>query len=142
MLAKAHWLFQISDGWYIVKMPGSDAPVYNHGHARIDARSLAMHRAIAAKLIANPGLLAIAHDNLKRWATNAGRSQPYSDAWAELLTKPLHELVALMQEDSEFMRAMRQCSPFAGVLLAKERWEIYDAFAVGAADSSRRDHRQ
>ena len=142
MLAKAHWLFQISPGWYIVKMPGSDAPIHNQGHARIDARSLAMHRAIAAKLIANPDLLAIAHDNLKRWATTAGRSQPYSDAWAELLTKPLHELVALMQEDSEFMRAMRQCSPFAGVLLVQERWEIYDAFAIGASDSSRRDHRR
>jgi len=41
----------------------------------------------------------------------------------------------LVQEDRETMRAMRQSSPFAGVLLPKERWEIYDAFAVGARDS-------
>jgi hypothetical protein len=94
-----------------------------------------MHRAIALKLIADPGRLSIAHDNLHRWSSNAGRSQPYIDAWREILVKPASELVTLIQEDSEFMRAMRQNSPFAGVLSPRGRWEIYDAFAVGAFDS-------
>ena len=47
------------------------APTHGQGHARIDARSLAMHRAIATKLIADPALLNIARDNLKRWAASA-----------------------------------------------------------------------
>ena len=37
------------------------------GHRRIDARSLAMHRAIAEKVRADPSLLAIAYRNLDRW---------------------------------------------------------------------------
>ena len=36
-------------------------------HARIDARSLAMHRAIAEKLRAKPELIDIARENLERW---------------------------------------------------------------------------
>ena len=96
-----------------------------------------MHRAIAAKLLATPGLVAIAHDNLQRWT--AGRSQPYMDAWGELLAKPIAELAARIQEDNEPMQAMRQTSPFAGILSPRERWEIYDAFA--ASDSGRGNHR-
>lgn len=98
-----------------------------------------MHRAIAAKLLATPGLVAIAHDNLKRWT--AGRSQPYMDAWGELLAKPIAELAARIQEDNEPMQAMRQTSPFAGILSPRERWEIYDAFAVRASDSGLGNHR-
>ncbi len=97
---------------------------------------------IAAKLIAEPALLAIAHNNLQRWTTTAGRSQPYLDAWRELLARPIVELAAWIQEDSEPMRAMRQTSPFAGVLSPRERWEIYDAFAIGARDSGCGDHRR
>ncbi len=111
------------------------------GHARIDARSLAMHQAIAEKLRKSPELLAIAHDNLQRWSATAGRSQPYLDAWAELLKLPLEELFVVMVEESEKMTAMRQAGPFAGVLSPKERWEIYDASAVGASDTCSLDHR-
>ena len=110
------------------------------GHARIDARSLAMHRAIALKLRASPDLLAIARDNLRRWSESSGRSQPYLDAWAEVLARPIEEVLVLIGGDSESMSAMRQASPFAGVLSPKERWEIYDAFAVGVSDSGRWNH--
>ena len=93
-----------------------------------------MHRAIAEKLRARPELLNVAFDNLQRWAPAAGRSEPYLDAWLKLLSRPMDELLQIIVEDSESMRAMRQASPFAGVLSPKERWEIYDAFAIGARD--------
>jgi len=105
-------------------------------HDRIDARSLAMHRAIAEKLRADPGLLAIAFDNIARWRPTAGRATWYLDRWEELLRRPFNEMLQEIQEDSEEMRAMRQSNPFAGVLTPKERWEIYDAFATGAYYSS------
>jgi len=35
-----------------------------------------------------------------------------------------------MVEDSEKMTAMRQSSPFAGILTPQERWAIYDQFAL------------
>ena len=94
-----------------------------------------MHCAIAERLRASPELLGIAHDNLRRWSGSAGRSGPYMERWRELLALPLEELLAVIEEDSEDMRAMRQSSPFAGVLRSKERWEIYDAFAVGTRNS-------
>lgn len=98
------------------------------GHGRIDQRSLAMHRAIAEKLRSNPALLAIARDNLDRWSLTHGRSQQYWDAWREILDRPLGEVLDLMLEDSERMTAMRQATPFAGVLTPKERWTIYEQF--------------
>jgi hypothetical protein len=98
------------------------------GHERIDRRSLEMHRAVAAKLRTHPELLEIAHDNLTRWSTSGSRSQPYWDAWREILRRPLPEILALLEEDSEPMTAMRQATPFAGVLDPAERWAIYARF--------------
>ena len=121
-------------------MPPLVSPALDPGHARIDERILAMHRAIAVKLRAAPELLAIAYDNLRRWSESAGRSQPYCDAWMEVLARPFEEMLALIQEENESMHAMRQASPFAGVLSAKERWEIYDAFAVGTSDKRVGNH--
>ena len=87
-----------------------------------------MHRAIAQKLRANPALLEIARDNLDRWSAAKGRSQPYWDAWREILSRPLEEILAVMVEDNERMTAMRQATPFAGVLDPRERWAIYEQF--------------
>lgn len=100
------------------------------GHQRIDRRSLEMHRAIASKLRAHPALLGIAVENLDRWSASAGRSQPYFEAWREILSRPLHEVLALLEEDSERMNAMRQATPFAGVLEPEERWAIYSQFEL------------
>jgi hypothetical protein len=94
-----------------------------------------MHRAIAARLREAPELVGIARGNLERWSKSAGRSEAYLEGWRTLLELPLEELLALLQEDSETMRAMRQSSPFAGVLSPQARWEIYDSFAVGTRDS-------
>jgi hypothetical protein len=98
------------------------------GHQRIDRRSLALHRAIAEKLAANPALIEIARENLDRWSLQRGRSQPYWDAWREILSHPLPYVLDLMVEDSERMTAMRQATPFAGILEPKERWAIYERF--------------
>ena len=103
------------------------------GHQRIDRRSLELHRAIADKLREDPALVAVAHDNLSRWSAIAGRSQPYWDAWREILKRPLPEVLELLVEDSEKMTAMRQATPFAGVLTPEERWAVYDRFARGEA---------
>ena len=101
------------------------------GHQRIDQRSLALHRAIAEKLRAHPELIEIAYDNLDRWTRAARRSQPYWDAWREILNRPLPEILDLLGEESERMAAMRQATPFAGVLEPAERWAIYDRFKPG-----------
>ena len=50
------------------------------GHQRIDARSLAMHRAIAGKVRANPQLVEVARDNIRRWSNigSTARSPNFS----------------------------------------------------------------
>jgi hypothetical protein len=101
------------------------------GHQRIDRRSLELHRAIAGKLRAHPELLNIARENLTRWAAGAARSKPYWDAWSEILGRPLPEILELLVEDSESMTALRQATPFAGVLEPAERWAIYARFESG-----------
>jgi hypothetical protein len=57
-------------------------------HDRIERRSFALHRAIAAKLRQRPELLAVAHSNIERWSRQAGGSQPYPEAWREILSQP------------------------------------------------------
>jgi hypothetical protein len=103
-------------------------PVPLRGHQRIDQRSLALHRAIAEKLRAHPALLDIARDNLDRWTRAGTRSQPYWDAWREILSRPLPQILDLLGEESETMTALRQATPFAGVLEPAERWAIYARF--------------
>jgi hypothetical protein len=98
------------------------------GHQRIDRRSLELHRAIAAKLRAKPELLGIARENLDRWSAQQGRSQPYWDAWREILGRPLEEVLEVIVEESERMTALRQATPFAGVLAPAERWAVYSRF--------------
>jgi hypothetical protein len=99
------------------------------GHARVDRRSLELHRAISTKLREHPDLLAIAWENLDRWSQRESRSQPYCDQWRAILDRPLPEVLDLMVEESERMTALRQASPFAGILSPRERWAVYDAFA-------------
>ena len=95
------------------------------GHQRIDQRSLALHRAIADKLRADPTLVAVARENLDRWSLQSGRSQPYWDAWRELLNRPIEDLLTTIVDESERMTALRQATPFAGILSPSERWAIY-----------------
>jgi hypothetical protein len=107
-----------------------------HDHRRIDLRSLAMHRAIAAKLLAGDlSPIEIGLRNLDRWTPTAGRSTHYLDQGREILIKPPKEIAALIVEESERMTALRQASPFAGALTPKERWRIYDAYSTGTHHS-------
>ncbi|SPF39826.1 Transcriptional regulatory protein (fragment) [Candidatus Sulfopaludibacter sp. SbA4] len=95
-----------------------------------------MHRAIAEKLRVSPALIQIARENLDRWSLAQGRSQPYWDAWREILNRPLAEVLDLLVEESERMTAMRQSSPFAGVLDTAERRAVYERFTLGKAEGS------
>jgi hypothetical protein len=90
-------------------------------HDRLERRSLALHRAIAAKLRERPELLAIAFENLDRWGSMGSRSQPYLDIWRGILSRPLEELLTLIVEDSERMRiapveSICGCAPAQGAV--------------------------
>ena len=91
-------------------------------HQEIDRRSLALHRAVADKIRRDPGLLQIALDNLDRWQSRGMlHEQRYLDEWRCILGKGMDDLLAIMVDPSERATALRQSSPFSGVLSPRER---------------------
>ena len=100
-------------------------------HRLIEARSLAMHAAIAAKIERQPKLLELARNNLKRWHVRwEGAVPAWHQEWCEILDRPWPEIAAVMTEPGENGARLRQSSPFAGVLSAEERRGVYDAFRL------------
>lgn len=91
-------------------------------HQQIDARSLAMHRLVARKIRSNPELMTRAEATLARWRTIvSASSQPYLQEWERLFEEGLEASLAVATEDSDRAAALRQCSPFAGILTNEER---------------------
>jgi len=105
----------------------SDTPFSNH--RILEARSLALHCRIALKIASDPSLLEVARRNLQRWSSGGPTVRPrYLREWQRLLARPWPEVAALITEQSENAARLRQSSPFAGILTAAERREVYDAF--------------
>ncbi len=99
-----------------------------YGHPRNDRRSVRLHQAIAQKLLEQPDLvLTKARHNLAGMMHRA-QSTPYTQKWRALLDLPLPVLADRLTEESDEMTALRQCTPFAGVLSPQERWIIYRTF--------------
>lgn len=98
-------------------------------HRLLEARSLAMHAVIAARIERDPSLLAIPRNNLQRWRSRwENDPPPWFEEWREILSRSWPEIAALITELSETAARLRQSSPFAGVLSATERRRIYEAF--------------
>ena len=104
-------------------------------HHWIDARSLALGRAVAQKLEANPQLLELARRNLERWIRAAGDAPLAAHLeWQRLLqSESLPEIVSRLRSDSEDARRLRQSSPFAGLLSPQERWHVLNDYEARAA---------
>lgn len=87
--------------------------------------SIELHRAVAERLRARPELVEVARRRVEGWRERGGVHREYAEQWGELLDRPLAELCAYLVDDSEQARDLRQVSPFAGVLDARTRWEIW-----------------
>ena len=105
-------------------------PLVPTGHAYNEERSLWLHRAIAERLRADPAVvLEKARSNLAQARRVHGPSVlPYLRHWDALLDGPLDRLTTVMTSLTQEARDLRQCTPFAGVLSAQERWGVYRAF--------------
>ncbi len=97
----------------------------------MDEISLELGRRTAARLRQQPGLLQLAHDNLARWSKQNANAplllRCYAE-WQDILARPLEEICSLLTSNSENARRLRQNSPFAGVLNAREVWEVKQHF--------------
>lgn len=92
-------------------------------HAAAEARSLELHRVVAERLRADPALLEAARQRVGTWIRDGTVARRWAEAWAEVLDRPLPEIVAFLVDPGQHARALRQSSPFAGVLSPRERWQ-------------------
>jgi hypothetical protein len=96
-------------------------------HLIQDAVSLELARRVASGLPQHPEWIELARNNLDRWALQ-NREAPSLlrcyEEWRELLKRPVAEICALLTAETEEGQRIRQNSPFAGVLPAREVWEI------------------
>ncbi|HEY5242849.1 MAG TPA: hypothetical protein VIJ22_15325 [Polyangiaceae bacterium] len=92
-------------------------------HRLAELRSLAYHRAVAERL-ADPRFLESARARVREWLER-GHLPLYAAEWQRLLEGPVEELRAALEADTEASRALRQATPFAGAIDARERWRIW-----------------
>lgn len=96
-------------------------------HARIEERSIALHREIAGRIKENPALWKVARANFRHWFLQGGE-RSYLEGMGKT-AGPLEDLLAFMVSPEEKARGLRQSSPFCGILTPRERWNIYESFA-------------
>jgi hypothetical protein len=94
-------------------------------HELAEERSLAIHRLVAERLREDPQLVAAALQRVDTWLQDGSVHPAYAKAWHELLTGPGERLFQALTDRGERARALRQCSPFAGVVDPRTRWRIW-----------------
>jgi hypothetical protein len=94
-------------------------------HRLAEARSLAYHRVIAARL--SDATIERAKGVLSRYRERELIGAPYLEAWERLLSGPRSELHAALIADDESSRALRQTTPFSAGLDPRERWALWRA---------------
>ena len=94
-------------------------------HQDIDRRSLALHRMVAERVMDDPALFEKAKATLMRWReTVCIASQPYLEEWERLMNQGIEACLSVAVEDSQRAAALRQSSPFSGVLTNRERFRF------------------
>lgn len=92
-------------------------------HNLADARSWALHEAVALRIDSDPAVIERARSRVRSWL-GAPSEHPYADAWNTLLSGSPEDLRRALVDKGESMCAHRQASPFAGALDARTRWAI------------------
>ena len=90
-------------------------------------RVFRLHQRIIEYLKKDPvSTLEIAHNNLRRWRKQNGDWPAYMD-WEKKLRLPVDEIINLLESNSDEAILAQSTSPFAGVIPARERWEIINS---------------
>ena len=112
---------------------------HEHWH-EADRRALKMMRLIVAKIDADPSLVQICVENMKRWKRQNDGYQPRClDQWGELFaSEPWERLRERLLEQSDEGQRLRTSHPFAGVLTQEERESVY----TFAFEQMRRDYEE
>ena len=93
-------------------------------HRVAEQRSLALHREVAGRLGAHPELLDRARARVADWRQRGCVDPGWVEAWSDLLALPLADIIAGLTDPGQHSCDLRQCSPFAGALEPRERWQV------------------
>lgn len=115
---------------------GLDMTVLFHPRmTREDRRSLALHYAIAGKLMDDPdSVLRVARENLALMRARHPEAGELLSEWAKVLERSVSEIVHVLSDPGLRSRELRHVTPFGGVLTARERTEVYRRFAEQEAE--------
>lgn len=104
------------------------AAVKDRPMTREERRSLHLHRAIARRLERSPEVvLARARETLSLMRGKHPEAEQLFREWEVILDRPVSELGPALIDPSPRGRELRQVTPFAGVLTAAERTEVYNS---------------
>ena len=105
--------------------------VYVSPLTREDRRSLALHHVIAQRLRRDPDtVLGVARRNLAKTRDAHPHAHELLNEWRDILERPVSSIVETLVDPSMHARALRQLTPFAGVLSPRERSVAYSRFAA------------
>jgi hypothetical protein len=128
--------------WAAVELPLANAQSSGMPttHAEEIARalrvSLELHRAVAERIACDPGVLRAARARVQHWRASGTVHPDDVERWATLLDGPREALTQCLVDPSEEAAALRQVSPFAGAIGARERWSIWRAAWRGASSNT------
>jgi hypothetical protein len=88
------------------------------------ARSLALHREVARRLREHPDLVERARARVAAWRRMGTVSAFYAEAWEEVLGAPSADVAEAIVTETEHFDALRQVSPFAGIIDPRTRWRL------------------
>jgi hypothetical protein len=100
-------------------------------HRIAERRSLAYHQLVAERIRRDPRLIEQALARVARWLAE-GRAPHYARAWQSVLSGSIEDVCRVVEADTEEARALRQATPFAGVIDPRERWKIWREVASSA----------
>ena len=107
---------------------------------RDQERSLWLHRAVVAALMADPeAVMAKGRANLDQWQTahrSTGMTARWMQLWREKLDEGVDAVAEALSSDSRSAVELRQNSPFAGVVQPEVRLQVLKSFSR----HWRRDH--
>ena len=98
---------------------------------RSDVRSIALHRAIANKLRADPALWNIPMHNISRWKNRMDGPATAVREWENVLnTRSREQILSVLESESEESVRLRSSSPFTGILSDRERKRIFESYKM------------
>jgi transcriptional regulator with XRE-family HTH domain len=114
----------------LAEVAGLEATIgFHRPMTREERRSLHLHRAIARQLERSPEeVLAKARKTLSLMRSKHPKAGQLLREWEVVLDRPVSDLLPALTDPSPQGRELRQVTPFAGVLTAKERTEVYQSF--------------